>query len=71
MKLAQFALGREFMARSADIIKLADRRKVARPAPDAFQLSLPLISVYLVVGFFFFMHLLRLSLTDTEHCSVA
>jgi hypothetical protein len=39
---------------SADVIKLSDRRKVARPTPDAFELSLLLISAYLVVGFLFF-----------------
>jgi hypothetical protein len=39
---------------SADVIKLSDRRKVARPAPDAFELSLLFISAYLAIGFFFF-----------------
>jgi hypothetical protein len=39
---------------SADVIKLSDRRKVARPAPDAFELSLMFISAYLAFGFLFF-----------------
>jgi hypothetical protein len=32
---------------SADVIKLSDRRKVARPEPGAFKLSLLFISAYL------------------------
>jgi hypothetical protein len=39
---------------SADVIKLSDHRKVARPVPDAFKLSLLLISAYLAFGILFF-----------------
>jgi hypothetical protein len=38
----------------ADVIKLSDRRKVARPMPDAFELSMLCIAAYLVIGFLFF-----------------
>jgi hypothetical protein len=38
----------------ADMIKLSDRRKVARPAPDAFELSMFCIAVCLAIGFLFF-----------------
>jgi hypothetical protein len=39
---------------SADVIKLSDRRKMARPAPDTFELSLLFISAYFAVGFVIF-----------------
>jgi hypothetical protein len=39
---------------SADVIKLSDRRKLTRPAPDAFELSLLFISAYLAYSFLFF-----------------
>jgi hypothetical protein len=38
----------------ADVIKLSDRRKAARPAPDAFELSMLFIAAYLAIGFLFF-----------------
>jgi hypothetical protein len=38
----------------ADVIKLSDRRKVARPVPDAFELSMLCIAAYLAIGFLFF-----------------
>jgi hypothetical protein len=38
----------------ADMIKLSDRRNVARPAPDAFELSMLCIAACLASGFLFF-----------------
>ena len=38
----------------ADVIKLSDRRKVARPVPDAFELSMLCIAAYLAIGLLFF-----------------
>jgi hypothetical protein len=39
---------------TADVIRLSDHRKQARPTPDAFELSLMFISAYLAFGFVFF-----------------
>jgi hypothetical protein len=38
----------------ADVIKLSDRRKAARPVPDAFELSMLCIAAYLAVSLLFF-----------------
>jgi hypothetical protein len=38
----------------ADVIKLSDRRRVAHPVPDAFELSMLCIAAYLAIGFLFF-----------------
>ena len=38
----------------ADVIKLSDRRKVVRPVPDAFELSMLFMAAYLAFGLLYF-----------------
>jgi hypothetical protein len=38
----------------ADVINLSDRRKTARPVPDAFELSMLFMAAYLAFGLLYF-----------------